>query len=246
MARSAYRGPAARWRPVKPPETYAAEIFRGLAERQGVDLPGPRLGIAPPGADVLASVRSRPLGEVLRDMLKHSTNLTAEVTGSAATEAAGVDARTLADSARVMNTWAAQVADFPIGDPGFRLVNHSGLTLDSRVSPRRMVELLSALARRAGSSGELPDGVARYLRPYPVGDAPAGLQIVAKTGTMSYVVGLAGYMVTPGGRRLAFAIFSNDLAQRGDGPERVNQRWLARARAFERALIRGWVARADV
>ena len=145
-----------------------------------------------------------------------------------------------------MNTWAAQVADFPIGDPGFRLVNHSGLTLDSRVSPRRMVELLSALALRAGlPEARLPEGVARYLRPHPVDEAPAGLHVVAKTGTMSYVRGLAGYAVTPGGRRLAFAIFSNDLAQRGDGPEHVNRRWLARASAFERALIRAWVARAD-
>jgi serine-type D-Ala-D-Ala carboxypeptidase/endopeptidase (penicillin-binding protein 4) len=247
MARWAYRGRAARWLPVKSPETYAAEVFRGLVARHGIELPAPRPGLAPSGTRVLATIESRPLAEILRDMLKHSTNLTAEVTGSAATRAAGVDARTLADSARVMNTWAAQVAGFPIGDPGFRLVNHSGLTLESRLSPRRMVELLAALAPRAGSHAEgLPDGVARYLRPYPAGDGPAKLQVVAKTGTMSYVVGLAGYMVTPGGRRLAFAIFSNDLARRGNGPERVDKRWLAQARAFERALIRGWAARADV
>src|SRR5690606_25348202 len=100
------------------------------------------------------------------------TNLTAEVTGSAATRASGLGANTLAESAEVMNAWAAQIAGFPIGDPGFRMLNHSGLTLDSRVSPGRMVELLSALARRAGPAGPgLPDGVARYLDPRAIGDA---------------------------------------------------------------------------
>lgn len=247
MARWAYRGQAARWLPVKRPEIYAADVFRKLSVEQGIALPQPQLGQAPADADLLAVHRSRPLGDILRDMLKHSTNLTAEVTGSAATAAAGLQAQTLANSAEVMNAWAAHVAGFPVGDPGFRFVNHSGLTLDSRVSPRRMVELLTALARRAETGkGQLPGGVAGYLRDYNVGEkAPAGLQVAAKTGTMSYVRGLSGYVVTPKGRRLAFAIFSNDLARRGDGPERVDQGWMGRAKAFERALIRSWVQKAE-
>lgn len=246
MARWAYKGAASRWLPVKRPETYAAEVFRKLAAGQGLVLPAARPGLAQRGASVLAVTHSRPLGDILRAMLKHSTNLTAEVTGAASTRAAGLDARTLAASAEVMNAWAAQVAGFPVGDPGFRFVNHSGLTLDSRVSPRRMVELLAALAKRGGKDRGLPGGVAQYLRPHAVHDrTPKGLEIVAKTGTMSYVRGLAGYVVTPRGRRLAFAIFSNDLSKRGDGPERVDQGWMGRAKAFERALVRNWVARVD-
>jgi D-alanyl-D-alanine carboxypeptidase/D-alanyl-D-alanine-endopeptidase (penicillin-binding protein 4) len=67
------------------------------------------------------------------------------------------------------------------------------------------------------------------------------LDIVAKTGTMDYVRGLAGYIATPSGRRLAFAIFSNDLDRRVPGVQRINRRWMARARVFERSLIRNWV-----
>lgn len=242
MARRAYRGQAARWLPVKRPETYAAEVFQVLSAEQGVSLPEPRLGTAPSDADVLAVRRSRPLGEILLSMLKYSTNLTAEVTGSAATRASGIEARTLADSAAVMNAWAAQVAGFPMGDPGFRFVNHSGLTLDSRVSPRRMVDLLAALSKRDGPAG----GIAGYLRDYQLGKgSPARLEVSAKTGTMSYVRGLAGYIVTPRGNRLAFAVFSNDLARRGNGPERVDQNWMGRAKAFERALIAYAVQKAD-
>ena len=248
MAQRAYRGQAARWLPVKRPETYAGDVFRKLGKSEGVLLPEPRLGQAPTGAEVLAVHQSRQLGDIVRSMLKHSTNLTAEVAGSAATRATGLSARTLADSAAVMNAWAAEVAGFPLHDPGFQLVNHSGLTLDSRVSPRRMVELLMALAKEDGAKTAkgLPGGVAAYLRSYDTGDKSLkGLQVAAKTGTMSFVRGLAGYVVTPKGKRLAFAVFSNDLSRRGEGGESVDQGWMGRAKTFERALIRSWVRRVD-
>jgi D-alanyl-D-alanine carboxypeptidase/D-alanyl-D-alanine-endopeptidase (penicillin-binding protein 4) len=254
MSQKAYRGRGARWLPVKGPERYAGEVFRDLATSQGVRLGPIEAGSAPRGAEVLATQRSRQLGSILRDMLRYSTNLTAEVTGVAATRATGSDVETLGASAEVMNAWAASVAGFPLGDPGFRFVNHSGLTLDSKVSPRRMVDLLRALARRAADPGRqhgrLPGGIAGYLKPHNVvaESFPLNydeLDVVAKTGTINFVRGLAGYIATPGGRRMAFAIFSNDLPRRASGPQRVNKRWMGRAKGFERALIRNWVLKAD-
>ncbi len=254
MSQRAYRGRGARWLPVKGPERYAGEVFRDLAAQHGVRLgkiaPGQKIG----SGEVLARHRSRPLGEILRDMLRFSTNLTAEVTGAGATRATGVGASSLRDSAEVMNAWASSVAGFALGDPGFQLVNHSGLSLRSRVSPRRMVELLSALARRAPDPGRrhgrLPGGIAGYLKPHNVAAKSFpldydSLDVVAKTGTINFVRGLAGYIATPGGRRMAFAIFSNDLKRRGTGPQKVNKRWMSRAKGFERALIRNWVLQAD-
>ena len=249
----AFRGAAARWLPVKRPDLYAAEVFRGLARDQGIKLGALRQGTAQAGP-VLARHQSRPLGEILRDMLRFSTNLTAEVTGTSATRATGTTARSLADSAAIMNAWAASVAGFPGNDPGFRFVNHSGLTLDSRVSPRRMVELLAALARRAADPGRkhgrLPGGIAGYLKNHNVSAKSFPLDydrlaVVAKTGTINYVRGLAGYIATPGGRRMAFAIFSNDLPRRGLGAQKINRRWMGRAKGFERALIRNWVLKVD-
>jgi D-alanyl-D-alanine carboxypeptidase/D-alanyl-D-alanine-endopeptidase (penicillin-binding protein 4) len=187
-------------------------------------------------------------------MLRYSTNLTAEVTGAAATRSVGVAATSLTDSAAVMNAWAASVGGFPIGDPGFQFVNHSGLTTQSRVSPRRMVQFLAAFARRASdpvtAHARLPGGIAGYLKPHNVAakNFPLDydrLSVVAKTGTMSYIRGLAGYIATPRGRKLAFAIFSNDLVSRGSGAQKVNKRWMGRAKGFERALIRNWVLKAD-
>ena len=254
VARRALRGKAARWLPVRDPTAYAGDVFRGLAGARELVLGPSSAGSAAADAELLAHHRSRPLSDILRGMLRHSTNLTAEVAGLAASRAAGAAAPDLAGSARVMNIWAAGAADFPQDDPGFQMANHSGLSTASRLSPRRMVELLAAIARRAPVPGRahprLPGPMAGLLADYNVAARRAELaydrlDVVAKTGTLNYARGLAGYIATPGGRRLAFAVFSNDLARRGAGPQRVNRRWMNRARGFERALIRNWVRLAD-
>lgn len=254
MSAKAFRGRAARWLPVKNPEAYAGEVFRTLAGAEGIALGPATVARHPARGEVLASRQSRALGDIVRDMLRFSTNLTAEALGMAATRAVGVEATALADSAAVMNAWAGMVAGFAPGDPGFDFANHSGLSLDGRVSPQRMVDFLTALARRADPAGaahpRLPGGIAGYLKTHNVRDDAVPidydrLEVVAKTGTMSYVRGLAGYIATPGGRRLAFAIFSNDLSRRSRRGERVDRGWMSRARKFERALIREWVLAAD-
>lgn len=254
MARWAFRGSAGRWLPVKDPASYTGEVFRTLSAQSGLDIPTAAPIKAPMDAVTLATHESRPLGEIVRSMLRYSTNITAEATGTAATRTVGIDAGSLPASANTMNAWASIVAGFEINDPGFRFVNHSGLTLDSRVSPRRMVELLEAIGRRSPDSGSaharLPGSIAGYLRPYNVAAKSfpldyKKLDVAAKTGTMSYIRGLAGYIATPKGRKLAFAIFSNDLARRSGGAEKVNRRWMNKARGFERSLIRNWVLKYD-
>lgn len=208
---------------------------------------------------VLARHESRPLSDILRDMLYHSTNLTAELCGIAAAAGAAAapkptatEGMDLATSAARLNGWAATKAGFAPGDPGFQLANHSGLSLRSRLSPARLVALLRAAALRPAPAAvhdpRLPDGVAQLLRTHNIAarDIPfdyANTAVAAKTGTMTFVRGLAGYVTTPKGRRLAFAIFANDLARRAASSR--SRGWAGRARALERQLIREWVRMAD-
>jgi D-alanyl-D-alanine carboxypeptidase/D-alanyl-D-alanine-endopeptidase (penicillin-binding protein 4) len=250
MSESGFRGKGARWLPVRQPELYTGEVFRGLAATYGIALDPARQRAAPEGARVVARYQSRELRPMLKSMLRYSTNLTAEMAGLAASRAGGAAPETLVASAEAMNAWAAGVAGFAPGDPGFRLTNHSGLAADSRVSPRRMAQFLAAVAKRKSAKNRrhprLPGGITDLLRDYNVAAKSIPLDyrhldIVAKTGTMDYVRGLAGYIATPSGRRLAFAIFSNDLDRRVPGVQRINRRWMARARVFERSLIRNWV-----
>lgn len=238
----ALRGEGSVWLPVRAPAAYAGDVFRSVAAEAGLALPAPEIGRAP-GATALAAHESRPLETIIRDMLRFSTNLTAEAIGLAATEARTGRPADLSGSARAMAEWAAALAGFPPGDPGFALANHSGLSAESRASPLRMAAFL-----RAAAATPLPG----LLDDHPIGDradpGPEGAFVAAKTGTLDFSRGLAGYAEAASGRRLVFAYFAGDLprraATRGMGrrpPGAVE--WRNRAVALERALLRSWLTR---
>ncbi|MFV0474034.1 MAG: D-alanyl-D-alanine carboxypeptidase/D-alanyl-D-alanine-endopeptidase [Pikeienuella sp.] len=256
VAKSALGAKGARWLPVRRPAPYAGEVMRELCAEAGIALPEPVEGAAPLVSEVLARVESRPLSAVLQDMLKYSTNLTAEAVGMAAARANGASPDTLAASAAAMNAWAASFAGFPQGDPGFQLTNHSGLAPDSRTSVRRLAEILAAGAKRgfpaldggraATLKGLLPQR--NYLDKGATAP-PIEASVRAKTGTMNFVSALAGYIEPERGRRMVFAIIMADLSARDaiadqeiESPPGARA-WSGRARALQRALIRSWISR---
>lgn len=224
-----------RWLPVRQPGAYAGDVFRTLARAQGIDLGAPEVVRVQVGGTVLAEVSSETLPPMLEDMLKYSTNLTAEVIGLTAS---GRGATTLRASAGMMSDWAR--ARF--GRAG-RFVDHSGLGADSRVAPADMVAAL--VGAKAGPLRGLMkpfamrDANGREVKAHPV-------KVVAKTGTLNFVSGLTGYVACPGGRDLAFAIYAADVARRDAVP--LDQRedppggsaWLKRARLMQARLIEGW------
>lgn len=245
VARSALGNAGSRWLPTRFPERHAGDVFRSLARAQGVTLPAPELAPAGPvpAGSVLAERASADLATVLRDMLRWSTNLTAEVVGLAATQTGGgVRPAGLEASGRRKADWVAARH----GVAAMRLVDHSGLGEASRISPGQMVRLLTA----PGVEGQLRG----LLRNHPMRDAGGNvvsnhpMQVSAKTGTLNFVSGLAGYVTPPGGRSLAFAIFAADLRARAGIPPDQRERpsgsreWAARARTLQQQLIERWGA----
>jgi serine-type D-Ala-D-Ala carboxypeptidase/endopeptidase (penicillin-binding protein 4) len=239
VATSALGDAGSRWLPVRQPARYVAEVFATLAAAQGLRLPVAEI-VAHPPADAVEVVahRGKPLPEVLRDMLKFSTNLTAEIVGLTAS-AAG----TLEGSAMAMTLWARRrfggAAVF--GD-------HSGLGPKSQITATELVQIML----RAGQAkhGAL---LASILREQGLADAEgkevktAETRIAAKSGTLNFVSNLAGYVTDPAGRGLAFAIIAADPARRAAVP--MDQRedpdggegWTKRARRLHQQMIRRWV-----
>lgn len=227
-----------RWLPVRQPALYAGEVFRTLAGAQGIDLPAPEvLAGAMPAGQVLVTRGSEALSDVLRDMLKFSTNLTAEAVGLTASGQPD-----LALSAREMAGWAAARLGMAsvFGD-------HSGLGNGSRVTALDMARGLAAGMRTpsgAALPGLLRDMKMRDATGKAVENSP--VRVLAKTGTLNFVSGLAGVIAQPSGRVLVFAIFSADEARRAAIPVEDREEpaglsgWLKRARGLQGKLIHRW------
>jgi D-alanyl-D-alanine carboxypeptidase/D-alanyl-D-alanine-endopeptidase (penicillin-binding protein 4) len=243
VARGALGQDGGRWLPVRRPAAYLAEVFQAVARDRGVALGTPVFSeSAPSGTVVLVDHVSDPLEDILRSMLRWSTNLTAEVVGLAATQAGGVRPVTLAESGEAMSAWLRERLDVRQA----RFIDHSGLGVDSRIRPDDMTRALVA----AG-----PDGVLRGLmRDIPMLDANGApvpnhpLDVRAKTGTLNFVSSLAGYVGTSSGRVLAFSIFCADLERRAALTREQMERppggrsYLTRARRLQQDLIERWGA----
>lgn len=223
----------ARWMPVRHPQVYAAEVFQTLAKSHGIDLPAASdVDVLPAGATLVEHL-SDPMAPILQDMLKFSTNLTAEVVGLTASGQA-----TLPASAERMTAWARERHGLAA-----RFVDHSGLGGASRITAGDMVRALVAshatplpgLLRSVG----MRDEKGKEIKDHPV-------RVLAKTGTLNFVSGLGGYILPPSGRMLAFGIFSADvprrealgIAERESPPG--GEGWTRRARILQGRLVDRW------
>ena len=226
-----------RWLPVRLPGLYTADVFRTLARAQGITLPeGQAVGSLPLG-DELARVESDQLPEVLRSMLRFSTNITAECAGLAASGAAGVAA-----SGREMTAWARQA--FAVNAT---FVDHSGLGSGSRISALDLGKLL--VRAHSDKRGLKPilrdvgmkDNEGKVIKGHPV-------KVMAKSGTLNFVSALAGYITPPGGREMIFAIMTGDPARRDAVPVAIRENppgaeaWTRRSRRLQGQLIARWAS----
>jgi len=243
VARGALGENGARWLPVRRPHAYAAEVFQVLARSRGVVLGAPVFGGTPPDSGlVMAEHVSDPLEDVLRGMMRWSTNLTAEVAGMLATQASGVRPAGLRQSAEEMSRWLQERH----GLRRLSLVDHSGLGDESRISAREMVRALVGSGANGNLRRVMKDIAMRDDRGRPMEDHP--VQVVAKTGTLYFVSALAGFARAPSGRDLAFAIFCGDVDRRTtlDPADETRPRgarsYNARAKALQQALIERWAA----
>ncbi len=225
------KGAGSLWLPVRAPGPYVGEVAAGLAAQGGISAGAAIQTEAVPGGTMLAERRSDPAADLLRGMLLHSTNLTAEVMGLRSSQMRGLSPRGLAESAGAMQEWAR--AKYGLTDAVF--VNHSGLSDRTTLTPLEQTRIL------AGGWPRLSG----LLRARGLEEAP-DVRVLMKTGTLDFTSALAGYLIGPSGRRLGFAIFSCDPRARAairrqdrlDPPGAKS--WLRRARNQQAALLRRW------
>ena len=242
VAQGALGKGGSRWLPVRHPAEYAGDVFRTLARAHGIALREAEVSRIRPNGRALVTHQSGELGKILRDMLKYSNNLTAEMVGLSATVARRGSVGSLAASAGEMNRWSAT----NLGMQSAKLVDHSGLGEKSRLSAAELTQALVKVYKEGRLKPilkkiSLRDAKGRVIKSHPI-------KVQAKTGTLNFVSGLAGYVTAQDGTELAFAFFGADTKARAGIPRSDRERprgaagWNKRAKQLQQALIERWGA----
>jgi serine-type D-Ala-D-Ala carboxypeptidase/endopeptidase (penicillin-binding protein 4) len=196
------------------PTGYAAALFRAALQAHGVRVQGPTTrGATPAGAKEYASRESMPLSDLLVPFLKLSNNMHAEIL-----------TKTMGRATAGEGTWDAGedavAAVLPtLGVSGkLSLVDGSGLSRMDQIAPDQLAALLGGASTRpwfdtwyealpiAGKADRLTGGT---LRNRMRGTAAEG-RVHAKTGSLTGVSGLSGYVDTAAGERLVFSMVTNN------------------------------------
>lgn len=226
---------------INDPARFAGACLQRALARHGIRLDGHVRVLRWPqsDADLFAQAPAQPLGEVLSPPLldvltsglKRSQNLYLENL----LQIAGVEARNAAASSpppptfrssegwgiHALYQWLDRIG---IARSQVLLEEGSGLSRQDLTTPAALVRLLQYFAAQPYAT-QLRDalpiaGVDGTLQ-WRMRDTPAAGNVHAKTGSMTYVDCLAGYVTTAGGQRLAFAIMLNHY-DRAEGAPSAN------------------------
>lgn len=208
---------------VRNPTDYYLAVLREVLREEGIAVEGQALDAdewpearATAGETPLFTHASPPLRDVLRPMLQQSVNWIAETVlrtlgrerrgvGSAEAGAAVVDS--------TLRAWG-------VPTDGVRMVDGSGLSRYNLLSPEPLARVLAHMRRSPNWESWLSSlpigGQSGTLAELMVGPPLRG-NVYAKTGTLTGVRSLAGYLLAPGDEPLLFVITSNHhMVRAGD------------------------------
>jgi D-alanyl-D-alanine carboxypeptidase/D-alanyl-D-alanine-endopeptidase (penicillin-binding protein 4) len=199
------------------PTLWFASVLRNRLLEEGIAVTGEAADVddlSPPpdraGATMLFTYRSPTLAEIARPLLKDSINLYGEAflrlnaaRGSLATNDAALEGLR-----KRLVTWG-------VPDGSYQLVDGSGLSRRDAISPDALMTVLERMSNESPFIDALPiAGTDGSLASRMKGTAAEG-NLRAKTGTMSNIRSLAGYVTTRSGEHLGFVIVVNNFEGTG-------------------------------
>jgi D-alanyl-D-alanine carboxypeptidase/D-alanyl-D-alanine-endopeptidase (penicillin-binding protein 4) len=194
--------------------------LRKELERQGVDVSEARLGgngVMPNGARHLSTYH-HSIDVILNQMMKDSDNFYAESLFYQTAASTGHRPAKASDARTLTKQFIKRLG---LGDNPYKIADGSGLSLYNYVS----AELLVYMLRYADSKEEI---IGHLLPSLPIAGVDGTLKkrmtdtnacgnVVAKTGTVTGISSLAGYLTSGDGRRLCFAIINQGVMRSKDG-----------------------------
>lgn len=202
------------WVTVNQPQLYAGAVFRSELAKAGVKITGATLSRATPaGKRYRVGIdRSAKLSALLVPFLKLSNNMIAEhltKTMGAGNTHPGTWARGLTRTRSYVRSTGAPMT-------GLRLVDGSGLTRENKITPRSLGIVLYRLQqapwypsfRRALPVAANPDRMTGGTLSSRMRGTRAANNARAKTGSLTGVTTLSGYVTGADGRRYIFSMLS--------------------------------------
>jgi D-alanyl-D-alanine carboxypeptidase/D-alanyl-D-alanine-endopeptidase (penicillin-binding protein 4) len=228
-----------KWTSVAEPTGLVASLFRDALARHGVQVTGPtQTSVATPaGAQQLASHDSMPLSQLLTPFLKLSNNMHAEIL-----------VKTMGRVVSGAGTWAAgrsvisqRLTTMGVASGTTYVADGSGLSRMDQLAPDQVISILRAARTKpwfptwytalpiAGMSDPMVGGTLRSR----MQGTPAAGNLHAKTGSMTGVSALSGYITSADGQPLVFSLISNNFLGSAKAVEDAVAVRLAKYRADE-------------
>lgn len=219
--------PTSVLRTVEGPALYAADVFRKALKAHGVQVSGAtERGRTPPGARTIAARTSMPLSRLAKPFLKLSNNVMAETL----VKAIGREVRGEGTWAAGLPAVTAYIRRLGVDTSQVTMTDGSGLSRGNRTTAVQLGTLLRNVRKRpwfpawyaalpiAGQPDPLAGGtLANRMR----GTAADG-NVHAKTGTLTGVTALSGYVTDPAGRTLIFSSVFNGYS--GGAPKDIEDK----------------------
>lgn len=194
------------------PAAHAAAVLTELLRARFVLVGNPSSGLAPEGARTIAVATSPPLTEVVGELLRESDNMTAELLVKELGRQEGDGGSWQAGLEVIRETLTE--AGLPV--TGYQGVDGSGLDIGNRLTCAVLMDALDL----AGTTSAVAEGFPVAGRTGTLADRfkgnPAEGKLKAKTGSLNFVAGLAGFVESGSAGTLEFALLANDL------PDRLN------------------------
>ncbi len=205
------------------PTRYASETFRMLLLKAGVKINGETLfSNSSISAKKLYKLFSDTLSLTLKDLNTYSNNMTAE---QIVKTIAAVRSGTPGSHAEGLRLIRDFLDESGVNLQGVKLVDGSGLSRKNRMTTRAMTDLLTRMFSRFDIGPDFLSSL-RVMGAYGVhsrrfAKSAARGKVRAKTGTLSGLSTLAGYVESKSGTVFGYALFLNNNRCGGRGADKV-------------------------
>jgi serine-type D-Ala-D-Ala carboxypeptidase/endopeptidase (penicillin-binding protein 4) len=196
---------------IQDPKKYASKVIASLLRKNNITFNKIEFTKTPEKSFILSTNNSKPIKELLSDMMEVSDNLIADSlfkkTAFKQTQKSG----TWKNGAIILESLLERELNVP--KESFAIFDGSGMSRKNLISPNIFTKLLTNAYANAEIQSQFVSYFPEYIFKFiPLNNLAATQKIVAKTGTLENVSALTGYIFLKDQRVIAFSVMVNNAA----------------------------------